>query len=75
MNNKMIRAGERIVYHTGFLSKDRNPEFSKLKRHEALDLDAFATQLYNSSMNGGGVLSQRKVDNEVYEYYFTKSGA
>ena len=72
MKLELIRENEKIIYHTGFLAKDREPEFSKLKRHEAIDLDEFATNLWQASKRGEGELTQRKIEENVYAYIFTK---
>jgi hypothetical protein len=72
MKVELIRTGEKIIYHTGFLAKDRVPEFSKLKRHEALELDMFAKQLRNAATKGEGELTQRKIEDNIYAYFFEK---
>lgn len=72
MKVELIRSGEKIIYHTGFLAKDRDPEFSKLKRHEALDLDTLARQLHDASNRGEGELFQRKIEENNYAYFFAK---
>jgi hypothetical protein len=72
MKVELIRGGEKIIYYTGFLAKDRVPEFSKLKRHEALELDLFAKQLHSAYKKGEGTLTQRKLAKNSYAYLFIK---
>lgn len=73
MKVDLIQSGEKIIYHTGYLAKDRAPEFSKLPRHEAMELDGFAKRLWDASQKGEGVLTQRKIEENIYAYIFQKS--
>lgn len=59
-----MRAGATICYHVGFLSRDRC---------DAHGSDAIAKALLEASENGKVILTQRKLDKELYEYLATRT--
>ena len=65
---------EKFMYHVGLLAKDRDPEFSKLSYDEAMHLDTIARNIMKANEAGNVELSQVKIDEGVYEYYYTKKG-
>lgn len=60
------------IYHTGYLAKDRDPEFTSLESTEkALELDKLAKRVLKESQKGNAILTQRKLGINNYEYMFT----
>lgn len=66
-----IRPGQSVVYHTGFLTKDREQGFSNLPRDERIKLHALAAELLEASDRGEGFLTQKKVGDNLYAYIYT----
>lgn len=63
---------QHIIYHTGNLATDRNPEFSKLTRSASEKLGNIADNYWNEANNGNGILIQEKISRNEFNYIFIK---
>ena len=76
INNELqtLKSGERLIYHTGFLAKDRktishNPD----KIEKAKNINEMGNYLYGLQKSGFLYLIQNKKSVNLYDYYAIKA--
>jgi hypothetical protein len=62
---------ERLLYHTGMLARDRDPDFAAgpASADAAKELDHLATWWMQHAEKGKAVLFQKRIGPECFEYY------
>lgn len=62
---------ECLLYHTGMLARDRDPDFASTKAaaEAAKELDHLATWWMQHAEKGKAILFQRRIGQEQFEYY------
>ncbi|MEQ9811520.1 MAG: hypothetical protein RLO50_01980 [Azospirillaceae bacterium] len=69
---RAAKAGERLIYHRGFLVCDRDRLTSKLSPAKQRALNAVASDLHGLAMKNRVQLVQCRVDAGIFEYWAIK---